>query len=77
MFKAALGVSASDAEMLRRALLRAATTEETEIGPGDGHGTRYTFDLQVSFGTKSAVVRRHWIVRRGEAIPRLATCYVV
>lgn len=77
VFMAALGISSAEAEVLRRALLRAATAEEAKIGQSDKHGTRYTFDLRFSVGAKSAAVRCHWIVRQDEGVPRLVTCYVV
>lgn len=76
VFVAALGFSAADAGVLRAALLHAAAVEDAQIGQSDKHGTRYTFTLQVRHGARSAVVRCHWIVRRGEDVPRLVTCYV-
>jgi len=45
-------------------------------GQTDEYGTRYTFDLQVTHGARTAVVRSHWIVRQDENVPRLVTCYV-
>lgn len=77
VFLAALGLSVTDAEFLRDALVRAAATEEASGAQSDRHGTRYTFDLQVRHGARTAVVRCHWIVRRNEDAPRLVTCYVV
>jgi hypothetical protein len=76
VFLAALGISAADAATLRNALVRGAATEEASAGQSDVHGTRYTFNLQVRHGARTAVVRCHWIVRRDEDMPRLVTCYV-
>ncbi len=76
VFLAALGLSASDAEELRMALIRAAAAEEARIGQSDKHGTRYTLDCRIDRGGKSAVVRSHWIVRQGDDVPRFVTCYV-
>jgi hypothetical protein len=77
VFLAALGLSSAEAERLRELLLAAATVEEVVAGESDRHGTRYTFDLEVKHGTRTATVRCHWIVRRSEEVPRLTTCYVV
>lgn len=74
VFRAALGLAAADAEFLQQVLLRATATAEVVAGQTDKHGTRYTFDQQVTHGARSALVRTHWIVRRGENIPRLVTC---
>ncbi|MFY9314250.1 MAG: DUF6883 domain-containing protein [Burkholderiales bacterium] len=77
VFAASLGVAAQDAETLRADLLLAARTDDAEVGQSDKHGTRYTLDCRMRRGVKSAVVRSHWIVRKGEDAPRLVTCYVV
>jgi len=76
VFRAALGLSAVDAVVLRELLLRGASTEEATLGETDAHGTRYTFDLQVRHRERTAVVRTNWIVRKGEEAPRFVTCYV-
>lgn len=77
VFMTALGISSAEADVLKRALARAALAEEVRIGQSDKHGARYTFDLPFRFGAKSAVVRCHWMVRPDEGVPRLVTCYVV
>lgn len=77
VFLSALGLSANDAEFLRAALARAAVVEDVKAGQSDKHGERYTLDCRIDRGEKSAVVRSHWIVRRGERFPRFVTCYVV
>ncbi|MCC6210564.1 MAG: hypothetical protein IT513_05920 [Burkholderiales bacterium] len=76
VFMASLGIAVQDAETLRADLLRAATTDDAEVGQSDKHGTRYTLDCRVGRGVNSAFVRSHWIVRKGEDVPRLVTCYV-
>lgn len=76
VFRAALGLSAVDAVVLRELLLRGAATEDATPGETDPHGTRYTFNVQVSHGERTAVVRTHWIVRKDEDAPRFVTCYV-
>lgn len=76
VFQAALGMSVADAATLQDALVSGAAREEASAGQSDAYGTRYTFDMQLRYGAKSAVIRCHWIVRRYEDVPRLVTCYV-
>ncbi|MEW6690623.1 MAG: DUF6883 domain-containing protein [Pseudomonadota bacterium] len=76
VFLSALGLSAADADVLRAALVRAAANAEAAPGQSDRYGTRYTFTCEVRHGTRTALVRCHWIVRRNEELPRLVTCYV-
>ena len=77
VFKAAIGLTASDAEFLRLELLRAAMTYEA-IGAGsDQHGQRYMIDFRLVRHGREAAVRSFWIVITGEDVARLATCYVL
>lgn len=76
VFLSALGLSEQSAQVLREALLRAAGIEEVSHASSDRYGTRYTLSFRMEHGAKAAMVRCHWIVRRGEEVPRLATCYV-
>jgi len=76
VFRAALGIATESASVLHDALLRAAATEEMVPGRADRHGTRYTLSMKMVHGTRTAIVRSHWIVRQGEQRPRFVTCYV-
>jgi hypothetical protein len=77
VFAAALGLSRQDAEYLREKLLAAARDNDASKGASDPHGERYTVDLEVERGERRAAIRSAWIVRAGEAIPRLTSCYVL
>lgn len=76
VFASALGLTADDAEALRAALLEAARTIEAEPGEDDGYGERYTVRFELEYAGRRAVVESGWIIRRGETVPRLATCFV-
>jgi hypothetical protein len=77
VFKAALGFTQSDADILRDALLRAARDVECVAGERDQFGQRYTLDFDLELSSGRARVRSGWIVKTGEDFPRLTTCYVL
>lgn len=78
MFNSILGITASTADVLRRALLdAAATSDEAEARGDSGFGDVYTLRVPVSTAKGSATVLSVWIARHGEDFPRLATCYIV
>ena len=77
VFAAALGLSAVDAEGLRQVLLASAAAVDAELASSDEWGDRYVLDFHIARGGWDARVRSSWIVRRGEKIPRLTTCFVL
>lgn len=76
VFASALGLTAEDAWSLGEALLRAAREEDAIGGDTDAYGQRYIIDLEFTRNEKRATIRSAWIIRRGEELPRLTTCYV-
>jgi hypothetical protein len=77
VFRAALGLTAADADLLLAMLLDAARTADATPGRADEFGERYETDLEAVTSTGRAVVRAAWIIRSGEDFPRLTTCYVL
>lgn len=77
IFASKLGLSAADAEYLRDLLLAAARSQEATVGEEDRYGRRYVIDFPVSRADKRATVRSTWILRRGEDVPRLTSCYLL
>ena len=77
VFAAALGFGIEDADRLRDKLLEIAKTEDCRVGRKTRHGQRYLIDFEMSHRSKSARLRSGWIVRTGESLPRLVTCYVL
>ena len=77
VFRAALGLTADDAEELRDFLLRAAASVDATVEQTDEFGARYRLDvpLQTPFG--KAVIRSAWIIRTDEDFPRLTTCFIL
>ena len=76
VFATVLGLGADEAEILQRALLEAAASVEASEGERDSYGQRYVVDFMMSGPAGGAMVRRAWIVRRGEDFPRFVSCYV-
>jgi hypothetical protein len=76
MFASALGMTVDDADELRQLLLLAAATGEAEATEMTRHGQLFVLDFDVARGPWAARVRSGWIVRFGEDVPRLTTCFV-
>lgn len=76
VFLSALGYSHVDAGDLRMQILEHVKDAEAIVGERDIYGQRYTVDCRIKTDTGEATVRTGWIVKRGESVPRLTTCYV-
>lgn len=76
VFSSVLGLTGENADVLRSALLRAAVTEDAVPVAFDRFGQRYVIDFQMNGPRGSGTVRSIWILRAGEKIPRLTSCYV-
>jgi hypothetical protein len=77
VFAAALGITLAEADELRDALLDAAASGDAIAGDADEFGQRFVLDFQMQGPQGAATVRSLWIVRAGEFIPRLTSCFVV
>src|SRR5262249_39354055 len=77
VFRAALGLTAPDAPQLSELILRGVRDQQATPGRIDEYGQRYQVDLSLTTDAGTAVVRTVWIVRAGEEVPRLVTCYVL
>ena len=79
VFRARLGLTAADAEWLRRALLDAAHDRQDDLLPTDAdeRGRRYLLDLEMTTAAGRATVRSAWIVVAGQDVLRLTSCYVL
>jgi hypothetical protein len=76
VFASRLGLTARHAEILR-ALVRAARTEQASLGFADEYGQRYVIDFKMNGPGGTAVIRSSWIVRGGENVARLTSCFVL
>jgi len=77
VFQSSLGLTASHAEELRATLLAAARTEAATATDADDFGQRYVVDFTMSRADRTARIRSSWIVRVGEDVPRLTSCFVL
>ena len=77
VFRAKLGLAQRDAGWLRGCLLEAAAKHPAKMGREDSFGQRYVVDLTVTTATGTATVRSSWIIRSGEDVPRLTSCFVL
>jgi hypothetical protein len=77
VFRQALGLDQDDAAWLRAALLEAAAAGEAVPATTDAWGMYWQLDVVIRRHRKRAVVRTLWIVRTGEDLLRLVTCWVV
>lgn len=76
VFASALGFTQEHSELFRRAILEAALREQATFTGADEYGRRYVLDVSLTGPAGTATVRTCWIIRSGEAYPRLTTCYV-
>lgn len=77
VFARALGLSAENAVALQEELRRAAGIGEATPGESDRYGQRYEIDFEMTTDIGTAPVRSAWIIRAGEDLPRLVTCYIL
>lgn len=75
LFSTILGITAEDAQELRRILLEVVKTYEAQLGRRDGYGQRYTLDFVLEWQDRSATLRSGWIIEHDSDIPKLTTCY--
>jgi hypothetical protein len=74
---ASVGICEADAEALRTALLAAAGGADAEIGIANVYGQRYIVDFDLMRQGRTVRIRSTWIVRIGDDLPRLTSCYVL
>ena len=63
--------------MLTEALLSAAVYAEARPGIANPHGQRFIVDFDLARESRTVRVRSTWIVRIGEDLPRLTSCYLL
>lgn len=63
VFRAALGLTAADADALRTVLVAGVRTADAVPGRADEYGERYETDIVMTTPTGTATVRAAWIVR--------------
>jgi hypothetical protein len=80
VFLSELGLTATDADRLRKLILDAVLTTEATVEPSISFGQRYVVDFQVQWEVRFVVsfvtIRSAWIIRKDEDFPRLTTCFI-
>jgi hypothetical protein len=74
---ASVGIREADAEVLRTALVEAARATDAHLGVANVHGQRYIVDFDLFRQGRVVRIRSTWIVRIGDDLPRLTSCYVL
>ena len=74
---ASVGIRDTDADELREALSAAARDAEASYGLRNPYGQRYAVDFDFVRQDRTIRIRSTWIVRAGEDLPRLTSCYVL
>jgi hypothetical protein len=77
VFHSVLGFIAADAEELQQRLADAARNEDAVPGTSDIFGARYIIDSELWRNGRAAIIRSIWIVRNGEDVARLVTCFIL
>ena len=74
---ASVGIREDDAEELKTVLLAVASGAEARLGLANPYGQRYILDFDFVRQDRTIRIRSTWIVRTGEQLPRLTSCYVL
>src|SRR5438132_2077952 len=69
VFRAALGITLSEAESLRERAFEAALSDDAKAQSPSVFGDKYVIDSVLEFGGFSAVVRFCWIIEFGTDFP--------
>jgi hypothetical protein len=77
LFERLLGLNLNNADLLLTALELAAETSDATSGKLDEYGQRYLIDFRFAGPEGTRMMRSVWIIRHGESIPRLVTCYIL
>lgn len=77
LFRDVLGLTSDQAETLVDALRGAAKSGDALPGDSDRYGQRYVIDFELLGPRGRAITRSAWIIRTGETVPRLVTCYIL
>jgi hypothetical protein len=77
LFATIAGLTTETADELVAALEQAAIEHEASLGKCDQYGQRYIIDFEHEGPKERTTIRSVWIVRSGEFVPRLVTCYIL
>ncbi len=75
-FKRLLNIDLANADVLRRALLHATANEDAWLGKSSKYGTKYEIRFRMTGPRGTYTILSVWMIRSGEADPRLVTAYI-
>lgn len=76
VFRATLGVTHDDGDLLTAALLSAAADEDAVLERSDAYGAHYSLEFVIDIRSRVATIQSLWIVRKDEDFPRFASAFV-
>lgn len=76
VFRAALGLTMSDAELLRQMITDAILLREAVEQPPSIYGRRFVVDFDVPGVRGRVTIRSTWLIRNDEDFPRLTSCFI-
>jgi hypothetical protein len=77
VFEMALGIKRQDALILKGLILKAIAEENCVEAELSKFGRRFIVDGVFIHEMNEALVRTSWIIKKGEWLPRLTSCYVI
>jgi hypothetical protein len=77
LFLSILGMTADNAEELRRILLEVVQSHEAQLGRQDEFGQRHTIDFKIEWQNRSATLRSGWIIEYDSEINNLLSAVVL
>jgi len=77
VFLSHLGIERRDAQWLKENIIEKIKDAEIEWVQEDEYGKRCSADLKLDMKKRSAYVKTIWIIKAGNEIPELVTCYII
>jgi hypothetical protein len=77
LFSAKLGITLENKSILVDALLNAAIASDAIPTVPDHYGDRYVIDFELRTEIGQSMIRSAWMIRQGEAYPRLTSVYPI
>lgn len=77
VFERVLGITSADAVEMREVILAKIKSNPATLGKIDQYGTRYVVKFEWTRTNKTATVLTSWIIKTGETVPKLTSCYIV
>lgn len=76
LFNTLLGINASNAKILKDALLEAAANQDAIPGKPSPFGSKYEIRFQMTGPKRTCTIVSIWIVEKDQMQPRLVTAFI-